>query len=57
MVASLKELVAAVSELVEQFSDPEVRVVELRLQFPNIIRLEVVECHDLLLDLNTMVID
>lgn len=57
VVASLKELVVAVSELVEQFSDPEVRVVELRLQFPNIIRLEVVECHDLLLDLNTMVID
>lgn len=56
VLSSLKELVLSVSRLVERFSDPEKRVVDIRLQLPNIIRLEVVTCHALLLDLNTTVI-
>ena len=54
VVASLKELVASISELVDRFSDPHRRLVAIHLRFPNIIRIEVVECHDLLLGLNTM---
>lgn len=52
VVASLKELVAAISELVDRFSAPQRRLVSIHLRFPNIIRIEVVECHDLLLGLN-----
>lgn len=54
VVASLKELVAVISELVDRFSAPQRRLVSIHLRFPNIIRIEVVECHDLLLGLNTM---
>lgn len=52
VVASLKELVASISELVDRFSAPHRRLVDIHLRFPNIIRIEVVECHDLLLGLN-----
>ena len=53
VVASLKELVASISELVDRLSAPHRRLVDIHLRFPNIIRIEVVECHDLLLGLNT----
>ena len=54
VVASLKELVASISDLVGRFSDPRRRLVAIHLRLPNIIRIEVVECNDLLLGLNTM---
>ena len=53
VVASLKELVASISELVDRLSAPHRRLVDIHLRFPNIIRIEVVECRDLLLGLNT----
>ena len=57
VVASLKELVAVISELVDRFSAPQRRLVSIHLRFPNIIQIEVVECHDLLLGLSMTDID
>lgn len=57
VITSLKELVAEVSTLVEMFSSKNRRLVDIQLQFPNTIRMEIIECQDLLLGLNMMAID
>lgn len=56
ILASLRELIEAIKDLVSRWIQPQRRVVTMRLTFPNIIYFEVIECKDLLLDLNMTVI-